>query len=279
MNYRHYEDSGGFESGILEMFSSSNRKITPHALEHRIHCRFSITRKQSRRIIHELVKKETLSYTNEYGCTFIEPSILKPVRMSKRVIVKPPERTYVLNNGEVVINLMTGAAFGTGRHPSTRLAVRAIDRIACALRTSFQYPTCLDVGTGSGILILAAAKLTGCNGLGIDIDPNAVAEARHNIELNHLTGALDVREKTAECLDTRFCLIAANLRFTGIIQLAPLLPAISWPGSFLVFSGIKCKEMADIVSVYRPERFERIFLEDEKGWAAVGFKMTGIREN
>jgi len=79
--------------------------------------------------IKSLIADGSLMYTNHFGTTYIEKSIKTPVRLSEHVILKPPEVDFESRENEVIINLLPGAAFGAGDHPSTRLAVSGLEYI------------------------------------------------------------------------------------------------------------------------------------------------------
>ncbi len=109
---------------ILETVSGSAEKITPRKLEKIASKKYALEKKQIKAAIRDLIEGGELIYTYQYGSTFLEKSFSRPVRISKHVVIKPPENSFVSKPGDVVINLARGASFGTGQHPTTRLAVR-----------------------------------------------------------------------------------------------------------------------------------------------------------
>lgn len=113
----------------------------------------------------------------------------KPVRISNRLTIKPTWETYEKeSDDEIILELDPGMAFGTGTHPTTSLCLRLLE----------EYVTpdaeLIDVGTGSGVLAIAAAKLGARRVLALDLDPVAVKNASENVELNGLSGQIDVME-------------------------------------------------------------------------------------
>jgi ribosomal protein L11 methyltransferase len=102
----------------------------------------------------------------------------KPVLVSKRVVIKPTWEEYQHKDAEVIVEIDPGMAFGTGTHETTRLCIRLLDDVILGKETIF------DVGTGSGILAIAAAKLGAGSVLGIDNDEKSVAVAAENVDLN-----------------------------------------------------------------------------------------------
>jgi ribosomal protein L11 methyltransferase len=109
------------------------------------------------------------------------------LRVGRRIVIVPEWEAYTPMPQEIVIRLEPGMAFGTGLHPTTRLCLAAIEtHLPCAASV-------LDVGTGSGILSIAAAKLGAASVLALDADPVAVAVAAENVARNGVTGLVTVR--------------------------------------------------------------------------------------
>ena len=174
--------------------------------------------------------------------------------IGKRFVVVPSWIEYSPRSDEIVINLDPGLAFGTGLHPSTRLALRALERIWAGSMVV------LDVGTGSGILSIAAARMDAPYVLAIDIDRVAVRVAQENVELNGVAGQVRIRAgsvrvdseglhvdgpMTDSSAATRralsegfFDLVLANIIAEVIVELAHPLSAVLQPGALLIASGI-----------------------------------------
>lgn len=158
------------------------------------------------------------------------------VVISDRLSVAPP---WEAQPGDVVVP--PGNAFGTGDHPTTLACLRAIDRLAGECKT------CLDVGCGSGVLALAAARL-GLRAEGLDIDPDSVSSAMENAELN----GLDVRFSTAplERYAGSWDLVVANLYAEVLCILAPDLVRLT--GRHLVLAGILADRADSVVAALSP---------------------------
>jgi len=177
----------------------------------------------------------------------------------------------------VVLDLAQGASFGTGEHPTTRLAMKGIDY---ALKECGQFKenknTCLlDVGTGSGILAIAAVLLGIEKGTGIDIDPCAIAEARENIKINGLEHRIDICDMAFEKIDRVFSMITANLRYPTIKRLLPYIYKTVHTKGMVVLSGIKTGEIRDLLNIYKEKDFLCRWKEVEQDWAGVVFEKTG----
>lgn len=157
-------------------------------------------------------------------------------RMGERIVIKPSWLEYVPKEGDVVLDLDPGMAFGTGLHPTTRLCMAALE--------DYVRPgtNILDLGTGSGILAIAAAKLGGpsVRVQAIDVDQIAVDATRENVERNGLTGQIEVGLGSASAAQPNapYDLIVANILATVIIDLAKSLYNLLAPGGILITSGI-----------------------------------------
>ena len=157
--------------------------------------------------------------------------------IGQRLVIRPSWREYVPKNDEVVLELDPGMAFGTGLHPTTRMCLEQVER---RVRPGMQV---LDVGTGSGILALAAVKLGAEHVYCIDNSSVAVESALANAGINHLSdrvqvvlGVLD--ESEAERLAGQYDLVLANIIARVIGSIASNLARVLAPGGTLITSGI-----------------------------------------
>ena len=158
-----------------------------------------------------------------------------PLRVGSTIVIKPAGEPHEASRGDRVVELPAGGTgrgvFGTGRHPATRLAlvlleghVRPGDRV-------------LDLGTGSGILAVAAARLGASEVLALDTNADAVAVARETVSLNGLAGAVEVVRGGIESAAPPYDVVAANIFPDVLIELAPDLAAAVRGGGVLVASG------------------------------------------
>lgn len=174
-----------------------------------------------------------------------------PVRVGRTMVIKPAGKAYEASasHADRVVELPAGGGsgrgvFGTGRHPATQLAlvlleehVRPGDRV-------------LDLGTGSGILAVAAARLGAGEVLALDTDAAAVAVARETVSLNGLAGVVDVVRGGIESAAPPYDVVAANIFPNVLAELAPSLAAAVRGGGVLVASGsvvARAEEVADAV--------------------------------
>jgi ribosomal protein L11 methyltransferase len=179
------------------------------------------------------------------------------------IVIKPSWLEYAATDLDIVVELDPGMAFGTGLHPSTRLCVRAIEGLMSSdLRV-------LDVGVGSGILSIVAAKLGASRVLALDIDPVAVASARENAGLNHVESIVRVEESSASVQQAaEFDIIVANILAEVVIELAPALVSNLAPGGVLITSGILVEKAEKVrETLHDHGLFSEI--ETEEDWAVL----------
>ncbi len=162
-----------------------------------------------------------------------------------------------------------GPAFGTGKHPTTRLCLEALERVEMP-----ESWTMLDVGTGTGILAIYGAKLNAGRVLGIDIDEEALRWARRNIELNGLSSAIELSSQPLGQLEGSFSVLAANLILCELLELLPAFPRLLDPGGWLILSGIlkdQVKEVREALDGSSVFEHERLYQEE---WACMICRKT-----
>lgn len=172
-----------------------------------------------------------------------------PVRIGQRLVIRPRWVDRPLQPGEVEIALDPGMAFGTGTHPTTQLCLEAIeDRLLPGARV-------LDLGTGSGILAIAAARLGASHVLALDNDPVAVESAIDNVAQNGITEGITVQEGSLETVTSsarRFDLIVVNILARIIIAMCEQgLGNVVRPGGRAIFSGIIDTQGDDVEAALR----------------------------
>ncbi|MGD8881005.1 MAG: 50S ribosomal protein L11 methyltransferase [Desulfobacterales bacterium] len=267
-------DSHEVRNAILEYVTASRIKITPPQLEKTVSNRYGLTKTRIKALIKDLISSGELTYIYEYGSTFLEKSFNKPVRISTHVVIMPAGHSYRPAPDDVVIQIKSGAAFGGGRHPTTRLSVKAIEYVLKEVQPNWinQHCSVLDIGTGSGILAIAAVCLGIKKGLGIDIDPCAIAEATDNIALNHLQNQLVISDRKIDAIDQVFSLVIANLRYPSLKNYYPQISKLTQTGGWVVLSGFRPHERDILMDFYTAEYFKCIWTADEIDWAATVLK-------
>jgi len=200
----------------------------------------------------------------------------KPLRVSPNLVIKPTWESYTPQNGEIVIEIDPGMAFGTGQHASTRLCLEAIDALFSQERDLENLPV-LDVGTGTGILGIACAKLGATAVLCVDIDPLATKIAQENVLINQIEDRVTVEQRDiAETVET-FVLIVANLTAGILAELYPHLVRLVASGGFLVIAGIIEPDRPEIEARFLASAFTLRRMITEKEWVCYILKKEGGR--
>jgi ribosomal protein L11 methyltransferase len=175
----------------------------------------------------------------------------KPTRLGRRLVIKPSWEEYGAATDDVVLELDPGMAFGTGTHGTTRLCLEALERIMSREGIYGDAPpperaAVLDVGCGSGVLSIAAAKLGSHRVEAVDIDPVAVQVTRENASRNGV--GLSVSTTPLDDLATSFAIVLANILAEELVRLAhPLVERIA-PQGHLILSGILREREAFVIA-------------------------------
>lgn len=168
-------------------------------------------------------------------CNWMEKwrEFYQPVRVGRRLLVKPSWVPVDQAEGLLVIEMDPGMAFGCGTHPTTTMCMCMLEDLIKGGETVF------DVGTGSGILAITAAKLGAAGVLAVDSDPTAIRVARDNVAASGLEGSIRVREgNLLDGIDTPAGVIVANIVADVIIKLVPQASLLLTRGGKFLASGI-----------------------------------------
>jgi ribosomal protein L11 methyltransferase len=185
---------------------------------------------------------------------------LEATLVSPRLLVRPPCVERAPAPGQVELVIEPGQAFGTGAHESTRLALEWIDALAPELPQGCRV---LDVGTGTGVLALAAIRLAGAQAVALDLDPLAAPAARQNAQANGLAAGLQLFTGPLDALgDVAFDLVVANLFKSELLPLTRGIAAHTATGGRAVFSGLRARDADEVLPAL----------------TAAGFAPVGARE-
>ena len=192
----------------------------------------------------------------------------KPVQVTSRFLVKPPWSRVRLKRGQIPVEITPGMAFGTGTHATTILCIRALEE-----RLGKRGRSVLDVGTGSAILSIAAAKLGAKEVWGIDTDGVAVENARENTEKNHVSDIVRIRKGSIGGVQKKFDVIVANIDLKNLRRMRrPLVGRLKNRG-VLILSGILEKEKERIRLAYLETGVLRWIKTAQEGeWVCLTFK-------
>lgn len=168
--------------------------------------------------------------------------------VSPRLTIVPSWESHEPKPGEIVLHLDPGRAFGTGAHASTRLLMGELDDMA---RAGVSVTRALDVGTGSGILAIAVARLwPASRGLAVDVVPMAVDAARENCQRNQLEGRIECADTPIADVVGGFDLVLANIQASVLLDLAEDICARVSSGGVLLLSGLLTQQAHDVAERY-----------------------------
>jgi ribosomal protein L11 methyltransferase len=190
-----------------------------------------------------------------------------PQKVGKAFWVTPPWAAPPNLSHRQVITIEPGMAFGTGTHATTRGCMEFIEKAVDSLRgTEF---TALDVGTGSGILAIALAKLGACKVWAVDNDPVAVKLARKNVRRNGVQDKVRLQAMGLNRIGNSFPIVVANLTAETILDLAAILETKVAARGFLILSGILTPKANDIIQRFKSTGFKVARRKHEKEWATL----------
>ncbi len=187
-----------------------------------------------------------------------------PVRVGRRIVIRPSWEFVVVQGNELEIILDPKQAFGTGHHATTQLMLEWLEEL---IRGG---ESVLDVGTGSGILAMAALKLGAAGAIGIDHDPVALDCAKENARLNSCGSALRLSSQPlADLSGQRFDLIFANLDRRTLLDMAGSLAFHCRSGGRLLLSGVLVDQEEEIVRHYADEGLYCSRRRDRDNWLVI----------
>ena len=190
----------------------------------------------------------------------------KPIKIGSKIVIVPAWEKYEANEGELIVRMDPGMAFGTGTHETTRLVIGLLEK----------YTTpgvrMLDVGTGSGILAICASRLGAGECKAYDIDPMSVRVARENIKDSGLTNITCDQSDLLRSVDLeggQYGLICANIVADIIIRMTPDVAPFMHEKTVLLASGIISERCDDVVSCFEEHGFKIVERAEDNGWCAL----------
>jgi ribosomal protein L11 methyltransferase len=196
----------------------------------------------------------------------------KPFVIVPGLVIAPTWEEYQPHPGEAVITMDPGMAFGTGHHATTTLCLELLRR---ALLASGNAMRVLDVGTGTGILGMAAILFGAISATCIDNDPEAVSAASDNVRRNKLDDQIVVGPTPLSELAVQYQVVVANIVHDVLIALAEDLTRRTEQGGSLILSGILVGEqVAGIKKCFTGKGFTLVNVEERKEWAALSFQKS-----
>lgn len=265
---------GEFGSGgaaVEELSDNDTRTYTVRAyLPER---RFS---KNRRRALEESLRNLEVTYPARLRVNILEPRdwlnswkrYFKPLEVGERLLIKPTWNTTPSPAGRIAIEIDPGMAFGTGHHQTTRLCLLRLEKhLAPGMSV-------LDLGTGTGILAIAAARLGAGSVLALDTDPVAVSAAKENIRLNGVKDIVRVKKGTLsfslpEYLRGHFDLAVANITADVIAGLSGRLASALKPGGILITGGIISTGLDEVLIRLAVADLKILTIDHEGEWHSV----------
>ena len=192
-------------------------------------------------------------------------------KVSEKFVVKPTWREYEKQDEELVIELDPGRAFGTGSHPTTSLLLKLMEQ------QDFSNKSAIDIGTGSGILMIAAKLLGAGEVYGTDIDEFSMEVAAENLELNKIS-LNDVKLLKGNLLEVienkKFDIVLCNI-LSVLVKLLDEIKYILKENSIVLFSGIIEDKLDMVITKAQEVGLEVVEVKADKEWRAVYFKVKG----
>ncbi len=193
----------------------------------------------------------------------------KPIKIGEKIVIVPAWEKYAANDGEIIVRMDPGMAFGTGTHETTRLVILLLEKYTKAgMRV-------LDVGTGSGILAICASKLGAKECKAYDIDPMAVRVARENIKDSGLTNVTCDTSDLLRQVDLeggKYDLICANIVADIIIRMNPDVGRYLKDDGVILASGIITERADDVIASFEANGFRIVEKVVDNGWCALAVK-------
>jgi ribosomal protein L11 methyltransferase len=208
----------------------------------------------------------------DWGTTWKEH--FKPFAIVPGLVIKPTWEAYEAGVDEKVIEMDPGMAFGTGHHATTALSLELLKGVLAERDGA----SVLDVGTGTGILGMAAVLFGAERVVGIDNDPEAIAAASENVRRNGLEKKMSISPTPLPALAGSFSIIVANIIHDVLLEMGNDLERLTAGGGALILSGILTGEQSDtIIGRISKRGFFLIKHLQQKEWSALLFEKTAVR--
>lgn len=192
---------------------------------------------------------------------------LNIIKVGERIVIRPTSKNYQPEKDEIVLNIDPKMSFGTGEHETTKLVIKLLEK----------YVTpgiaVLDVGTGTGILVIAAVKLGAGYGIGIDNDEVCYENGIENCIKNNLSDKIEIRTGTIEDIKQNdFDIVIANIHKNVLIDISKKLIGKTKHNGLIILSGLLIADEKEIVEFYLQkdcELVETIYMNE---WCAIVFR-------
>ena len=205
-----------------------------------------------------------LSNVNQEDWESAWKQYFKPVHVTDRIVVKPEWEEYSPQEGEIVIEIDPGMAFGTGTHETTSMCINQIEK------NLKEGDRVIDIGSGSGILSMAAVLLGAEKATGVDLDPVAVRVALENVELNNLQDKIEILHgNLTDVIREKADIVVANIMADIILILLEDVRAFIKDDGLFISSGIIQEKRAAVEARLLEKNFSIVEVETKGEWCAI----------
>lgn len=187
----------------------------------------------------------------------------KPTKISEKVVVKPTWEEYEKKDGELIIELDPGMAFGTGTHETTRMCIKALEENLTAESTIF------DIGTGSGILAIGAKILGAKDVIAVDLDPVAVDAAKSNVAINNIEGIEVLEGNLMDVVEGKADIVVANIIADIIKFVCVDVKNFLKPNGKFICSGIILDRRQDVEEKLIEVGYNILEVKNEGEWVCI----------
>ncbi len=194
----------------------------------------------------------------------------KPKKVGKKIVVKPSWESYTAAEEEIIIELDPGMAFGTGTHETTMLCLQNLEKYVQTDSTVF------DIGCGSGILSIAAAKLGASKVIGVDIDDVAVMTSQKNVLENHVEDIVEIKKgNLMDVVDEKADVIVSNIIAEIIIEMAADVTYFLKEDGVFIASGIILEKVDPVLRALEENGLQTVIVDKMGEWASIVSRVKG----
>jgi ribosomal protein L11 methyltransferase len=279
----------------LRSFSPVIKKIPGRNGKNRERGRVIILESREERLDDKLLEissianetRKTLSLKSEFhirvrNLAYSEPpsgssQFMKPFNPITSMTIQPWTPDLAQPTGPRTIILDPNHAFGTGKHPTTLLCLRIMDLISNGSRVQpFEGARILDFGCGTGLLAIAAVKMGAKEAVGVEIDPPSVRVAKSNVDLNHLSGRVIIRQGSWEVVNEKYDFIFANLVVAALLRTGTHIPDHLTQTGTAVISGFGENQMDEVKRFFEDRGLTLSKQYTLEGWGAASLSNKKI---
>jgi len=189
------------------------------------------------------------------------------IRVSERIVIKPSFRKYEANKNEIILTIDPKMSFGTGEHQSTKLVLRLLEKY---VKKGMKV---LDVGSGTGILAIAAVKLGATQVVAVDFDEICLNNCKENCVINGVENSIEILTGEIDVVkENDFDLILANIQKNILLEIAEKIKAKLKPNGLVILSGLLESDKIAIENKYHSLGFRTEEIEQMDEWIAIVFR-------